>query len=365
MNEFDLYVDKKLVRPGIQEEALGQILLEYGAGHLTRELRRGEAVRALGRNLLLVTTGTAPARKHSTPFEGSIKVLADRAKKLGRKAGYFASSGLALLILGIGLYALGINAEPSVTIDHISVPSSVVKAFAEDGAGNGASAQFEPAVSAAMLGLLDSTFVKALGGLMLMAGIVSTVVRQTLTPLFVGIFAVTSPQMMSFLLTDLDPESVKRSEFEVAVEAKAPRELQRLLDSKEGLDEVAKSFILAQAFVAEGAKSIWINQAADSLREDKMKGQFEVDPQIRYAIEQAANVTGTSELSPAAQTYFDEAQVRAALYKRMGTVQWVLSGMLITAALVFAALKQLIMRRVRRITDMLPALVTTPYSPVD
>ncbi|KAI3488600.1 hypothetical protein L1887_47369 [Cichorium endivia] len=194
----------------------------------------------------------------------------------------------------------------------------------------------------------------------MIAGVGLAVITGRLFNIVPALMVGMMPHVMGAFLGILDPGTAstasKPSEFYSAVESKNLPTLQRLLSSREDLDEVARAYVLAQASVASGSSSKWVVLTAKNLREGKIKGNFAVPAGIAYAIEATALGPESPSLSDRAEQHRQSALAEAGNWKRNSFWALLLAGLFGVIATGHESIAQIIFRRVRRIGELLTPL---------
>jgi len=391
---YTLLVDGKVAAKDVPDAELDKLLANYGARRkeISRGLVAGKTQRVLGQDLKLLrqTVGqtvhvtakheqatteaiaepTAPkapraqpepalSPKAPTPFDAPLQELISRAKKLRKGTLIYGGAALGLAVFGGVFYALGIAAEPTTAIDQILVPDAIAKAFqasGHEGGGIGGLMGVESAVDS----ILNSTALKMISAVAMIAGIALAVITGRIFNIVPAVMIGMMPHVMGAFLGILDPGTTstasKPSEFYSAVESKNLPTLQRLLSSREDLDEVARAYVLAQASVAGGSSSKWVVLTAKNLREGKIKGDFSVPAGIAYAIEATALGPESPSLSDRAEQHRQSALAEASDWKRNSFWALLLAGLFGVIATGHESIAQIIFRRVRRIGELLTPL---------
>lgn len=391
---YTLLVDGKVAAKDVPDAELDKLLANYGARRkeISRGLVAGKTQRVLGQDLKLLrqTVGqtvhvtakheqatteaiaepTAPkapraqpepalSPKAPTPFDAPLQELISRAKKLRKGTLIYGGTALGLAIFGGVFYALGIAAEPTTAIDQILVPDAIAKAFQTSGhAGDGIGGLM--GVESVVDSILNSTALKMISAVAMIAGVGLAVITGRLFNIVPALMVGMMPHVMGAFLGILDPGTAstasKPSEFYSAVESKNLPTLQRLLSSREDLDEVARAYVLAQASVASGSSSKWVVLTAKNLREGKIKGNFAVPAGIAYAIEATALGPESPSLSDRAEQHRQSALAEAGNWKRNSFWALLLAGLFGVIATGHESIAQIIFRRVRRIGELLTPL---------
>jgi len=395
---FRLRVDGKVAETNVPANELADRLSKYGVqrkGTLDR-LLTGQTQRVLGQDLELLelmsgqeeqvkplpvllevgTSAPAEAKPESpkpvqsqskpappTPFDAPLQELTSRAKKLRNGTLIYGGTALGLAVFGGVFYALGIAAEPTTSIDQILVPDAIAKAFqaAGDGIGGiGGSMGFESAVDS----ILNSTALKMISAFAMIVGVGLAVITGRLFNIVPAVIVGMMPHIMGTFLGILDPGTTsKPSEFYSAVESKNLPTLQRLLSSREDLDEVAKAYVLAQASLAGGSSSKWVVLTAKNLRDGKIKGDFSVPAGVAYAIEATALGPESQSLSDRAEQHRQSALAEASDWKRNSFWALLLAGLFGVIATGHESIAQIIFRRVRRISKLLDPVLSSFIHP--
>ncbi len=391
---YTLLVDGKVAAKDVPDAELDKLLANYGARRkeISRGLVAGKTQRVLGQDLKLLrqpvgqpvhatakheqasneakAESTAPKThraqpepalpaKAPTPFDAPLQELISRAKKLRKGTLIYGGTALGLAVFGGVFYALGIAAEPTTAIDQILVPDAIAKAFqasGHEGGGIGGLMGVESAVDS----ILNSTALKMISAVAMIAGIGLAVITGRIINIVPAVMIGMMPHVMGAFLGILDPGTTstasKPSEFYSAVESKNLPTLQRLLSSREDLDEVARAYVLAQASVAGGSSSKWVVLTAKNLREGKIKGNFAVPAGIAYAIEATALGPESPSLSDRAEQHRQSALAAAGNWKRNSFWALLLAGLFGVIATGHESIAQIIFRRVRRIGELLTPL---------
>ncbi|MDX3997639.1 hypothetical protein QYP02_31990 [Pseudomonas aeruginosa] len=391
---YTLLVDGKVAAKDVPDAELDKLLANYGARRkeISRGLVAGKTQRVLGQDLKLLrqpvgqpvhatakheqasneakAESTAPKThraqpepalpaKAPTPFDAPLQELISRAKKLRKGTLIYGGTALGLAVFGGVFYALGIAAEPTTAIDQILVPDAIAKAFqasGHEGGGIGGLMGVESAVDS----ILNSTALKMISAVAMIAGIALAVITGRIFNIVPAVMVGMMPHVMGAFLGILDPGTAstasKPSEFYSAVESKNLPTLQRLLSSREDLDEVARAYVLAQASVASGSSSKWVVLTAKNLREGKIKGNFAVPAGIAYAIEATALGPESPSLSDRAEQHRQSALAEAGNWKRNSFWALLLAGLFGVIATGHESIAQIIFRRVRRIGELLTPL---------
>ncbi|ELH1552154.1 hypothetical protein [Stutzerimonas stutzeri] len=391
---YTLLVDGKVAAKDVPDAELDKLLANYGARRkeISRGLVAGKTQRVLGQDLKLLrqTVGqtvhvtakheqatteaiaeptapkapraqpeSAPPATAPTPFDAPLQELISRAKKLRKGTLIYGGTALGLAIFGGVFYALGIAAEPTTAIDQILVPDAIAKAFQTSGhAGDGIGGLM--GVESVVDSILNSTALKMISAVAMIAGVGLAVITGRLFNIVPALMVGMMPHVMGAFLGILDPGTAstasKPSEFYSAVESKNLPTLQRLLSSREDLDEVARAYVLAQASVASGSSSKWVVLTAKNLREGKIKGNFAVPAGIAYAIEATALGPESPSLSDRAEQHRQSALAEAGNWKRNSFWALLLAGLFGVIATGHESIAQIIFRRVRRIGELLTPL---------
>lgn len=388
---YTLLVDGKVAAKDVPDAELDKLLANYGARRkeISRGLVAGKTQRVLGQDLKLLrqpvgqlvyvtakheqasneakAESTAPKThraqpepalpaKAPTPFDAPLHELISRAKKLRKGTLIYGGTALGLAVFGGVFYALGIAAEPTTAIDQILVPDAIAKAFQASGHEGGGIGGLM-GVESALESILDSTLLRVITGLVMLMGIGAAVVTQRVSHIIPAIMIGTMPHVLgaAFGVVDSGTKS-SPSEFYSAVESKNLPTLQRLLSSREDLDEVARAYVLAQASVAGGSSSKWVVLTAKNLREGKIKGAFSVPAGIAYAIEATALGPESPSLSDRAEQHRQSALAKASDWKRNSFWALLLAGLFGVIATGHESIAQIIFRRVRRIGELLTPL---------
>ncbi|MBA1264897.1 tellurite resistance protein [Pseudomonas aeruginosa] len=391
---YTLLVDGKVAAKDVPDAELEKLLANYGARRkeISRGLVAGKTQRVLGQDLKLLPQAvghtvhvtaqheqatteaiaeptapkapraqpeSAPPATAPTPFDAPLQELILRAKKLRKGTLIYGGTALGLAIFGGVFYALGIAAEPTTAIDQILVPDAIAKAFqasGHEGGGIGGLMGVESAVDS----ILNSTALKMISAVAMIAGIGLAVITGRIINIVPAVMIGMMPHVMGAFLGILDPGTTstasKPSEFYSAVESKNLPTLQRLLSSREDLDEVARAYVLAQASVAGGSSSKWVVLTAKNLREGKIKGNFAVPAGIAYAIEATALGPESPSLSDRAEQHRQSALAEAGNWKRNSFWALLLAGLFGVIATGHESIAQIIFRRVRRIGELLTPL---------
>ncbi|MBK3467920.1 MULTISPECIES: tellurite resistance protein [Pseudomonas] len=388
---YTLLVDGKVAAKDVPDAELEKLLANYGARRkeISRGLVAGKTQRVLGQDLKLLTQAvghtvhvnaqheqstteaiaeptapkapraqpeSAPPATAPTPFDAPLQELISRAKKLRKGTLIYGGTALGLAIFGGVFYALGIAAEPTTAIDQILVPDAIAMAFQTSGhAGDGIGGLM--GVESVVDSILNSTALKMISAVAMIAGVGLAVITGRLFNIVPALMVGMMPHVMGAFMGILDPGTTsKPSEFYSAVESKNLPTLQRLLSSREDLDEVAKAYVLAQASVAEGSSSKWVVLTAKNLREGKIKGNFAVPAGIAYAIEATALGQESQSLSDRAEQHRQSALAEANDWKRNSFWALLLAGLFGVIATGHESIAQIIFRRVRRIGELLTPL---------
>lgn len=390
---FRLRVDGVVAQENIPLVQLSSLLNDYGVvkDSTLNRLMAGQKERVLGQELELsrqtvdvtakheqVTTEakvepTAPKThraqpepalpaKAPTPFDAPLQELISRAKKLRKGTLIYGGTALGLAVFGGVFYALGIAAEPTTAIDQILVPDAIAKAFQAAGhAGGGIGGM---GVESAVDSILNSTALKMISAFAMIVGVGLAVITGRLFNIVPAVMVGMMPHIMGTFLGILDPGTTsKPSEFYSAVESKNLPTLQRLLSSREDLDEMAKAYVLAQASVAGGSSSKWVVLTAKNLREGKIKGDFSVPAGIAYAIEATALGPESQSLSDRAEQHRQSALAEASDWKRNSFWALLLAGVFGVIATGHESIAQIIFRRVRRISKLLDPVLSSFIHP--
>ena len=384
---FRLRVDGKVAEINVPANELADRLSKYGVQRKDTldRLLAGQTQRVLGQNLELLeglrsgeqaeplpvepepATSTKaeaqpkpPKRVQSqskpappTPFDGALQELTSRAKKLRKGTLIYGGTALGLAILGGVFYALGLAAEPSTAIDQILVPGAIAKAFQTAGhAGGGIGGLM--GVESVVGSILNSTALKMLSAVAMILGVGAAIFTQRVSHIIPAMMIGTMPYAMGMFIEGGDSATTsKPNEFFAAVESKNMSTLQRLLSSREDLDEMARAYVLAQASIVDGSSSQWVVLTAKNLREGKINGSFAVPASVDYAIEATALGPESPSLSDRAKQYRQSALADASDWKRNSFWTLLLAGLLCAIATGHESIAQVIFRRVRRIGQLL------------
>ncbi|CAM3181679.1 tellurite resistance protein [Pseudomonas floridensis] len=384
---FRLRVDGNVAEINVPANELADRLSKYGVQRKDTldRLLAGQTQRVLGQNLELLevlrsgeqaeplpveperATSTKaeaqpkpPKRVQSqskpappTPFDGALQELTSRAKKLRKGTLIYGGTALGLAILGGVFYALGLAAEPSTAIDQILVPGAIAKAFqTADHAGGGIGGLMggESVVGS----ILNSTALKMLSAVAMIAGVGAAIFTQRVSHIIPAMMIGTMPYAIGMFIEVGDSATTsKPNEFFAAVESKKMSTLQRLLSSREDLDEMARAYVLAQASIVDGSSSQWVVLTAKNLREGKINDSFAVPASVAYAIEATALGPESPSLSDRAKQHRLSALADASEWKRNSFWTLLLAGFLCAIATGHESIAQVIFRRVRRIGQLL------------
>jgi hypothetical protein len=395
---FRLRVDGKVAETNVPDNELADRLRKYGVqrkGTLDR-LLTGQTQRVLGQDLELLelmrepgkqvkplpvllevgTSAPAEAKPESpkpvqsqskpappTPFDAPLQELTSRAKKLRRGTLIYGGTALGLAVFGGVFYALGIAAEPTTAIDQILVPDAIAKAFQTSGhAGDGIGGL--NGVESVLGSILNSTALKMISAVAMIMGVGAAILTQRVSHIIPAMMIGTMPYAMGMILDGGDSATTsKPNEFYAAVESKNLPTLQRLLSSREDLDEVAKAYVLAQASVAEGSSSKWVVLTAKNLREGKIKADFSVPAGIAYAIEATALGPESQSLSARAEQHRQSTLAEASDWKRNSVWALLLAGVFGVIATGHESIAQIIFRRVQRISKLLDPVLSSFIHP--
>ena len=208
--------------------------------------------------------------------------------------------------------------------------------------------------------IVNSTLLKVISSFAMILGFGFAVFTGRYSHVFPAIMVGIMPYFMGAVTGMLDSGTTstasKPSEFYSAVESKNLPTLQRLLSSREDLDEVARAYVLAQASVAGGSSSKWVVLTAKNMREGKIKGDFSVPAGIAYAIEATALGPESPSLSDRAEQHRQSAFAKASDWKRNSFWALLLAGLFGVIATGHESIAQIIFRRVRRIGELLTPL---------
>lgn len=285
-------------------------------------------------------------------FEKPLQDLRVRAQRLHARSSITGLGGVALAIMGAVVFILSLLAEPSAAIDQIEVPSVVAQAFITSQEFH--SVFNETSVLPVASVLFSGTTVKAISVVIIAIGLLQTIVRQSIIYTVVPVLAAVALNgLVAILGFDSDVASPRTNQLDAAIESGDLQRVQELFSSHD-LDTVATGYVLAQVALVSGTPSPSLAATAKNLRENKLQGAFNVDPQIAYAIESSALAsTEQSELSTIARQYLEDTNRMSELLKIISVVSAGIAAILLVVASACFFLMSLIMRRVSRITGLL------------
>jgi hypothetical protein len=370
---FRLMANEKLVEDNVPLDSIEKVLRRYGANqnNTKNRLIDGHRVRVLGQNLRLerwnvhsdgkatqtalhAAATTQPAQMPPTPFQPVLQGLSTRADGFRRRSLIFGGAALSMAIVGGGLYALGMSAGPTASIDQIVVPGVIENAFQAGGYPNNINGSLLEAESF-ITTLVDHPVFRAITGLGMMMGIALGVLRGNFSMLVPAIFVGLAPLFVSMVLGSMavpDSDNV-RSGFDSALASKDLPAMERLLSGQDQIDQAAKAYVLAQASVASGETSKWVVLTANNIQQGKLVEKYSVPAEIAFAIEARAVGSQSPSLSAAAKQYRDGAIAKAESFKINSFWALTVAGLLALMATGYGAISQIISNRVRRIGELL------------
>jgi len=370
---FRLMANEKLVEDNVPPDGIEKVLRRYGANQngTKSRLLDGHGVRVLGQTLRLerwnvhsdgkatqtalqAAATTQPAQMPPTPFQPVLQGLSTRADGFRRRSLIFGGAALSMAIVGGGLYALGMSAGPTASIDQIVVPGVIENAFQAGGYPNNITGSLLEAESF-ITTLVDHPVFRAITGLGMMMGIALGVLRGNFSMLVPAIFVGLAPLVASMLLGSMavpDSDNV-RSGFDSAIGSKDLATLERLLSAQDQIDQAAKAYVLAQASVASGGTSKWVVLTANNIQQGKLTEKYSVPAEIAFAIEANAVGSESPSLSADAKQYRDGAVAKAESFKSNSILAFSLAGLLAVGAAGYGAISLSISSRVRRIGELL------------
>lgn len=265
--------------------------------------------------------GTTQVATLAETFQGQVSDLSNRAGVLFRLS---VISGISALIVGsiaLFCYAVGWSHLPTSAIDQIVIPEHAANLFAPEaitrggvktGGGLGGLSETTAALgslSSFLYDLANGWFLRTVGIVGVVLGIVTAVVRQSFGPVLMSLPLIFMPSMLSVPFEMADPELARRgkeapreNQLLVAAEDKDYLKIKKLLGEKANIDDFTKLFILSQASIAANVhepkvlqdvtKELRSNTWAN-LKRDTSPGMpgFSIDPQVAYALETAADGT--------------------------------------------------------------------------
>ncbi len=356
---YSILVDGKVSEKEVPPEDIAVALSSYGVGRAPTlsTLLTGQELRIHGQNIRVVahnqSAEVSPAIKseYTTPpgrsdqYDYLLQELKGRGDKIGSKAMLSGIAAAGTAVVGGALYLAAVFSEPSLSISEISVPTVVLEAFQIEGRGLSEVESLSDQMVAFMTGIAMRSFTTILGVMIIGFGIMSGRLTNIL-PAF-GIILI--PHVFGAMFDVSFPEA-ERPAFHTAVEQKSMTDLQGHLLNRP-LPVSAVNFVLAQASIIEGRSSPWLTEASQDLKSSDY--DFEVPPQIRYAIEASPHAMTRGPLSDVSQQYVEDRESTATWLRRFGTVMLVAGGILglLSAGKGLAA--AVIRRRLRRINNLL------------
>lgn len=295
----------------------------------------------------------------------------------------FAGLAGALAILLIVLSGYAAWNEFPASIDSLHIPAHIKQLYTESAAGagvpatavvsSGSSSVQTAGAASAHLGLvlhdfLDGVLVRVLAGAMVLVGIVSGIIRQSIMSFVAGIgggmMLYTMPGVMAGVLGIPGQDNLDIPK--VAIKAPPPlhgmgfKQLQKTLVNVETISSPERSYVLAQAAIIGNLRAAEIlMEAASYIRAEGLS--FSVPPSYAYAIEKAAD----GELkTKAAMALAKKHRDRVAAAKSGVRLLAGPATLLAVMAAFFMGIALLMRRRVSRVRQLVRELTGQRQEPV-
>ncbi|MCT5282627.1 hypothetical protein LZL19_30695 [Pseudomonas aeruginosa] len=313
----------------------------------------------------------AVASANADPYaglRGGLSELSDRAKMVNLLSSKVSGLLMIGVFLAVALLVASYISQPPDSLPKLHIPEHIQTLYdrSTESAVEQPSRKFGTSHGVGSLStatdtlfeFMNGTLMRVLAGMMILAGIVSGVFRQSvmsfITGVGGGVMMYNIPIVFSSILGGTSPDVGDRVERAEAKELRTmlPSEMLSTLQSLKGIEPGEISYILGQAAIRnDKPESPYVDKAAEFIRGGK--ATFVIPQSVAYVVEMASD--GTVHSAPAKKLQADKAETLRSIQSFRDPLNGICLGLGLCLAII-AGFGQFMSKRVKRIGKMLDQL---------